>query len=171
MTTVFDVARYILGRKVDGMDAMKLHKLCYYAQAWHLAWEGKALFDDHIAAWRDGPVVRNLYRAQKYEPELLDGDFTVSEQQALVIDRVLAAYGMKSPRELSDLTHREAPWRIARGSAKPDEKTDETIPHESILAFFSGLAKSSAEWIASESFEDAAAAVALEHSEALRRLA
>jgi hypothetical protein len=32
------------------MTAMKLQKLIYYCQAWHLAWEGRALFPEAIQA-------------------------------------------------------------------------------------------------------------------------
>ena len=43
------------------MTAMKLQKLVYYCQAWHLAWEGRALFPEAIQAWASGPVCPELY--------------------------------------------------------------------------------------------------------------
>ncbi|WP_340375862.1 type II toxin-antitoxin system antitoxin SocA domain-containing protein [Streptomyces sp. SS7] len=48
---------------------MKLQKLVYYCQAWHLAWEGRALFPEAIQAWASGPVPE-IY-------ELHQGYFTV----------------------------------------------------------------------------------------------
>ena len=43
MANVFDVAAYILQQQ-GRMTTMKLQKLCYYAQAWHLTWTGHSLF-------------------------------------------------------------------------------------------------------------------------------
>ena len=37
MGTVFDVAKYILS-KTGSITTWKLQKLCYYSQAWALAW-------------------------------------------------------------------------------------------------------------------------------------
>ena len=68
-TRAVDVAEYILAQQGE-MSAMKLHRLVYYCQAWHLAWSGRPLFDDEIQAWANGPVVVSLY-------ELHKGDFTV----------------------------------------------------------------------------------------------
>jgi uncharacterized phage-associated protein len=38
------------------MDAMRLQKLLYYVQAWHLAVTDEPLFPEQIKAWKDGPV-------------------------------------------------------------------------------------------------------------------
>jgi uncharacterized phage-associated protein len=67
--SVYDVAEYILAREGE-MSAMKLHKLVYYCQAWHLVWDGAPLFDEEIQAWANGPVIPALY-------ELHKGEFTV----------------------------------------------------------------------------------------------
>ena len=40
MATVFDVAKYILEKKGE-MNVWKLHKLCYYSQAWHYTRTGE----------------------------------------------------------------------------------------------------------------------------------
>lgn len=64
MADVFDVAAYILNKQ-GRMTTMKLQKLCYYAQAWHLVWAEKPLFDEPIQAWANGPVCPELYQAHK----------------------------------------------------------------------------------------------------------
>lgn len=68
-TRAVDVAEYILAQQGE-MSAMKLHRLVYYCQAWHLAWSGAPLFEEEIHAWANGPVVPALYA-------LHEGDFTV----------------------------------------------------------------------------------------------
>ena len=47
MANVFDVAKYILQR-TGKISTWKLQKLCYYSQAWTLAWTGKPLFEEEF---------------------------------------------------------------------------------------------------------------------------
>jgi uncharacterized phage-associated protein len=54
MGTIFDVAYYILD-ELGEMSTMKLQKLCYYVQAWSLAWDENPLFDEDFQAWAKGP--------------------------------------------------------------------------------------------------------------------
>jgi hypothetical protein len=46
MPTAHDVARHILSRRA--MTAMKMQKLAYYSQAWHLARKGAPLFVEPV---------------------------------------------------------------------------------------------------------------------------
>jgi len=50
MATAHDVAAYILD-KCGSMSAMKLQKLVYYSQAWHLVWDDAPLFEERVEAW------------------------------------------------------------------------------------------------------------------------
>ena len=66
MTTAPAVAQHlirlaVIGPEPEPMTAMKLHKLLYYCQGWHLAWYGVALFPERIVAWKHGPVVPDVY--------------------------------------------------------------------------------------------------------------
>lgn len=76
MVSVFDVAVSIL-EEHGPMTAMKLQKLVYYCQAWHLVWEGEPMFREEIQAWASGPVVPELYAAHK-------GLFKVSSDDILL---------------------------------------------------------------------------------------
>ena len=44
---------------------LKLQKLLYYAQAWHLAFFGAPLFDEDFEAWVHGPVVPRVFRCYR----------------------------------------------------------------------------------------------------------
>ena len=57
---VYDVAQYILNSIGGEISAMKLQKLCYYSQAWTLAWDDKELFPEEFLRWDNGPVCREL---------------------------------------------------------------------------------------------------------------
>ena len=122
MARVEDVAAAVIRRSGGRLDTLKLQKLVYCSQAWHLVWHDEPLFDDVIEAWAGGPVVPALYRrhrgwytttAQEWEgdPDAL----TPQEQETVEI--VVGAYGKLSGRQLSTLTHRETPWRLTRQRA------------------------------------------------------
>src|ERR1035437_5552959 len=67
-TTASDVAKYFISsfqKKKKEISNLKLQKLLYYAQAWHLALYDAPLFDDKIEAWVHGPVVPGVFREYK----------------------------------------------------------------------------------------------------------
>ena len=64
----FDVANYFLWLANDigsFVSNLKLQKLVYYAQAWHLALYDCPLFDEDFQAWIHGPVIPELF--EKYQ--------------------------------------------------------------------------------------------------------
>jgi uncharacterized phage-associated protein len=142
MATVHDVAAYILDQQ-GPMSAMKLEKLAYYSYAWHLVWDEERLFDARIEAWANGPVVRELYREHRGKfmidswphgnPEAL----TPSEKET--VRAVLDYYGDKSPAWLSELTHKESPWRDARLGLAPGERGEQPITDESMAEYYSSI--------------------------------
>ena len=64
MATVFDVAKYIL-RKCGRISTWKLEKLCYYSQAWTMAWDEIPLFNEDFEAWANGPVCPEFFKEHK----------------------------------------------------------------------------------------------------------
>jgi uncharacterized phage-associated protein len=142
MASVFDAASYIL--KASGpVTAMKLQKLVYYAQAWSLVWEERPLFPERIEAWANGPVVPDLYFAHK-------GEFTVvaepkgnpenlAAEDRETIDAVLKHYGVKSAAWLSDLTHREAPWKDARRGIPDGVRSNAEITLGAMADYYGNL--------------------------------
>jgi uncharacterized phage-associated protein len=142
MASAHDVAAYIIDKR-GVMTAMKLQKLVYYSQAWHLVWEDRQLFPDKIQAWANGPVVPSLYREHR-------GDFKVrswpagdparlSERQTESIDAVLKFYGSKSAQYLSELTHAERPWRDAREGLAPGTRSAREITPSAMAEFYGSL--------------------------------
>lgn len=142
MATVFDVAQYILNQAGE-MTAMKLQKLVYYSQAWHLAWTDDVLFDERIEAWRDGPVVPALYDAHAGRfrvTRMPRGRIAVlTDRERRTIDKVLKYYGKRSPQWLSDLTHMEDPWRDARVGTPAHGRGNREITPASMLRYYSSL--------------------------------
>jgi len=141
--TVKHVAAYIL-RERGEMSAMKLQKLVYYAQAWHATWDGELLFPERIEAWANGPVVPDLYQLHKgmfrVAPGVIDGDpDALSSDETESIDIVLQTYGGKTPQWLSDLTHREDPWLLARGDLAPLARSTNEVTVASMAEYYGAL--------------------------------
>jgi len=138
-----DVAEYIL-RKQGSMSAMKLQKLLYYAQAWHMVWEDDLLFPENIEAWANGPVVRELFEMHRGQFRVEPGFFS-RKPSALpkgskdAVDRVLAFYAPKDAQWLSDLTHMETPWKAARRGLGDGERGNRVISTESMNEYYSSL--------------------------------
>jgi uncharacterized phage-associated protein len=99
------------------MTNMKLQKMLYYQQGFHLAYFGKPLFKEDIEAWMYGPVVPSMYEKYKefgrngIEPDrTMDFAFEERKEQAL-FDEVCKVYGAYSAIGLMDMTHEEMPWK------------------------------------------------------------
>jgi uncharacterized phage-associated protein len=147
MAAIIDVAKYILEQN-GSMTTMKLQKLCYYSQAWSLAWEGKPLFPEDFQAWANGPVCPQLFNFHRGKfivntedfPQLC-GCHKLTDEEKDIIDRVLEFYGDKEAHWLSELTHKERPWREARqkANALPGDLCDEVIAKDSMEDYYSGL--------------------------------
>lgn len=101
----------------EPMTNMKLQKMLYYQQGFHLAYFGTPLFDEEIEAWMYGPVVPMVYEEYKtfghqgIEPNR-DWEFSFDNiiENALFIE-VCQVYGAYSAIGLMNMTHNEAPWK------------------------------------------------------------
>lgn len=144
MANVFDVAKYILS-KTGRISTMKLQKLCYYSQAWSLAWTEKPLFDEEIQAWVNGPVCPELFKQHKGMFLIEESDIScgnaekLSSDQKDTIDRVLSYYGDWEPYQLREQTHHEDPWINAREGISPTDNSTHVITHESMGAYYGNL--------------------------------
>ena len=144
MANVFDVAQYILAARGE-MTAMKLQKLVYYSQAWSLVWDETPLFGEPIEAWANGPVVRDLFEAHRWQfrvRSVSGGDVAkLKKRERETIDAVLAHYGDKSSQWLSDLTHLEDPWRLARRGIPDGVRGSAVISLESMAEYYESISE------------------------------
>jgi uncharacterized phage-associated protein len=140
MAKVHDVAAALLSA-LGPMSAMKLEKLTYYSQAWHLARHGERLFSDQIEAWREGPVVPALYEGHRraytvYEWSAGDGARLSADERATV-DWVVEKYGAFTAESLSRMTHNESPWRVARAGLSATAPSNRVIDEREMIAYYS----------------------------------
>ncbi|WP_051442083.1 Panacea domain-containing protein [Arthrobacter sp. H14] len=144
--SIFDLAAYILARTGE-ITTMKLHKLCYYSQAWHLVWDSERLTDAEFHAYGMGPVSPELYEthrgiftvasladttAGEGNPDVFDG-----EQQES-INAILEAYLSWKNYQLTSMTKQEQPWKDAWGNTVPGSRGG-VISEQTMLAFYTAL--------------------------------
>jgi uncharacterized phage-associated protein len=142
--TCFDVAHYFLKRQDpdagDLMSNLKLQKLAYYAQGFHLAMENSPLFSERIEAWEHGPVCVPLYQAYKQYgsgaipiPYDADASSVFSTAVHKILDMVHIYYGQFSAWKLRNLTHEDTPWLNAYRNGRVE------ITHEAMKIYFKTL--------------------------------
>jgi len=135
--TCFDVADYFLSLvdedSGDSISNLKLQKLVYYAQGFHLAVFDAPLFTETIEAWTLGPVIPSLYAKYKEhkhypipKPDEIDCSLYKDCEKELLND-VWNTYGQYSAWRLAELTHVEPPWEMAHGGV---------ITHQSLKDYF-----------------------------------
>ncbi|MEY4768618.1 MAG: hypothetical protein RL637_1257 [Pseudomonadota bacterium] len=139
MITAQNVAEYFLFKADENEDSdvsnMKLQKLIYYAQAFHLALFDKPLFNEEFEAWMHGPVCPSIYREYKSYgsapiPVNSDIELTMfSDEQLELLEEVYDVFGQFSAWKLRNMTHEETPW-------KENEETGGIITKESMMEFY-----------------------------------
>ena len=144
MASVFDVAKYILHKR-GRMSTWKLQKLCYYSQAWQLAWTDHELFPEDFEAWRNGPVCRALFYEHHGKFSVEENDIPHGNVDALTdderetVDIVLEGYGDREPYELREQTHFEPPWKNARNGLPEEAPCETVITKDSMIGYYGSL--------------------------------
>ncbi|MFK7867053.1 MAG: Panacea domain-containing protein [Alphaproteobacteria bacterium] len=134
----------MIGQSGDYMSNLKLQKLCYFAQGWHLAYLDKPLFDDEIQAWAHGPVVVSLFhRFKKYKWRPIDLDdrkanpYDHLEKDSLnLLKAIWGHFGHWSAKQLEMLSHEQKPWIDAYGDRSWGTACNEVITHDVMKAYF-----------------------------------
>jgi uncharacterized phage-associated protein len=136
------------------IDPLKLQKLIYFAQGWHLALTDKPLINQPFYAWKFGPVISELYhQCKNYRREPIrslltqtklspNGEFIEEtplvevERSVEIINLVFDKYGHISGGKLSAMSHIEgSPWCEVF-----DEKIEgNQIRNDAIKDYFKGL--------------------------------
>ena len=111
---------------------------------WSLVWDERPMFREPIEAWANGAVVRKLYEAHRGKYEVRSGDIggdpsRLDDDAKDTVRAVLRTYGDKGSNWLSDLTHREAPWRDARVGISDGDRGNVAITHASMAKYYGNL--------------------------------
>lgn len=117
---------------------LKILKLLYYIQGYHLAMFNAPIFNEKIEAWLHGPVVPEVYQWAKQcgddkamqEQALSEDEINKLElhpQQDRLINEVLDVYNKYSAYGLRDKTHTEMPWLSVYEKNKNNEITQKSL--------------------------------------------
>ena len=145
MYTIFDIANWFLQK--ESMNHRKLQKLCYYAQAWHLAMYNKTpLFNGTFEAWVHGPVNRKLWNdlkeygyvdvPQDHFSDIDSSELLKDSDTDQFLEGVWNTYGGFNGYQLERLTHNEAPWLIARGDAPEQAPSNKIISNIDMYNYY-----------------------------------
>lgn len=122
---------------IEYTSRLKLLKLLYYIQGYHLAMFDAPLFKDKMEAWLHGPVVPSVYQwaknltDEKMQDEAMNekqmGALNLHPQQTELISEVLKIYNKYSAYGLRDKTHTEMPWLSVYEQGKNNEITQDSL--------------------------------------------
>jgi uncharacterized phage-associated protein len=153
LCNIHDATDYVIGAfadEVGSLNVLKLQKLLYYVQAWHLAKHNEPLFEGKFQAWVHGPVSRDVYDRFKDTHSLystvtgrsIRPEFSRAAIDGPVkahLDEILDAYGQFTGTQLEDMTHDEQPWVEARGDHKDYERCEVEISERTMGSFYKSL--------------------------------
>lgn len=145
MLRAIDVANFFInlfGQDEDNdLTNMKINKLLYYAQGHSYERLNRALFNDAIEAWQNGPVVNGVYQNLKdygkqpvsFPIGSYNSDNYSDDEIELLLD-IAREYGKYSAGKLRNMTHEQGtPWQT-----NYDGSFHKPIPSEEIAAYFEG---------------------------------
>lgn len=139
MTAPLNVAKFFINmadpEAGDSITHLKVQKLVYYAQGFHLAIFNEPLFEEDILHWLHGPVVESIFHSFKEygsNPIERDNEFHApdhfNKETLELLAEVYEVYGQYSAWKLRNMTHAEAPWLST--------EDNEVISKESLKAYF-----------------------------------
>lgn len=142
---VFDVATCVLECfPANETECLKLQKLVYYYQAWHLVWSNERLFPQNVEVWMNGPFVPELQQYHKGELRIAAGDIPgsssrLSADESDSVEKVVDYYGDYSSYYITQLVHQETPWKVARRESDGRFRKGQVIDPNVIKAYYGSL--------------------------------
>ena len=116
----------------DTISNLKLQKMLYYQQGFHLAYFGTPLFDEDIVAWQYGPVVPSVYKEYKsFESNSISTSkegISLSDDEEELFNNVYEEYNQFSAVALMKMTHEESPWKTT--------EINSVISRDKMMSFF-----------------------------------
>jgi len=159
---ISDFAKYVglsLLSKELSVSHLKLQKIIYYCQAWHMVFFGRenTLLDEKPQAWVNGPVYPTIYKEYKKEGsfvtdlmtkedfgtediesalEDLTGKLNFSVEQTKCLNSVISLYGVKNEAQLISYTHCEKPWAEKREGLLPFQRSTKELSLDTMYNYY-----------------------------------
>jgi uncharacterized phage-associated protein len=142
------LADYILNN-YGAMSHLKLQKLLYYCEAYHLAYFEVNLIHQEFEAWVHGPVCRDVFlqlksKALLYSDIAFTSDYDPNEKlktilttdQVQLIEDIVSELVTWTGLQLEATTHDEKPWIEARLGVSPAEKSSQIISKATMMNYY-----------------------------------
>ncbi|QTE36536.1 DUF4065 domain-containing protein [Mucilaginibacter gossypii] len=159
ITEVKDIKRidsYILSEYIlqnwGPMSHLKLQKILYYIEGYHLAYFNDSVIDDDFQAWVHGPVSKKIYDSlknksilhteltyQKSEGENNPDEVlknTLTQDQVDFINETVEELSKISSTQLENMTHSEEPWINARRGYSAADRCEVVIDKELMKKYY-----------------------------------
>ncbi|MDE5587057.1 MAG: DUF4065 domain-containing protein [Bacilli bacterium] len=140
---IIEVAKYFT--ELGPMKVRKLQILCFYAQAWYLAYTGERFMDSDFQAWMHGPTSRILHDEYSDWGSLeiprinYEHNLTLTDQQKDWIKAIYSLYDNYSAKALETLSKSEDPYITARNGLPEGEPCLNVISDKSIENYYRNL--------------------------------
>lgn len=143
------------------VSPLKLQKILYYEQSWHMVNFGRdnTLFSDAPQAWVNGPVYPEIYHEYKdMVPGMCDhlgfehfgcvvdsaeakvaelmNRMQLTEDELALTERVIMLYGSRTQNQLILLTHSEKPWSEMREGLMPFDYSEKQISLDTMHSYY-----------------------------------
>lgn len=140
------LADYLLAEmreRGENLTPLKLQKMMFYADAWHLALFDQEITGEKFKAWVHGPVLISQYhRFKEFRWMPIISDVTRPEVGVGLkdhLDDIVEIFGSETAVALERMTHQEFPWLEARGDLPDDEPCDNYISKETTTQYYRKL--------------------------------
>ena len=147
MTSADAVADHLIAlahQRGESLNNLKLQKLLYYAQAWHLALHDEPLFPEKFQAWPPGPAIPTVYWRFKEHgigDIPLQGTPDIPESVRPLLAEIMEQYGPLDEYDLSSMTYRESPWATAHRGYDIGDPCDVELDEDEMRSYFRRLAE------------------------------
>lgn len=140
LDAIVDYFIYVANDTGSYISNLKLQKLVYYAQAWHLGIHDTPLFDEDFEAWVHGRVIPSLFYkneefgAKPILKEVEQPKFKLELEEFL--EEITEVYFICDGYELELMATREDPWIFARKGLERHEPSHAIISKHSMRIFY-----------------------------------
>lgn len=120
-----DVSNWILDKNLEnrrncketvGITNLKLQKLLYYASGIYYLYKKSNLIKEDFVAWKHGPVIKEMYykynsNGAKEIQHNRKSRTKIDDETQEILEKMYAKYSQYTAEELSNMTHKENPWK------------------------------------------------------------
>lgn len=129
----------------DLITNLKLQRLLYFSQGWHLGLHGKPFFPEPLEAWPSGPVQPEVYtRFARFGAGPITpfgNGWEPTKGISNHIRELMEVYGGFSSFDMQRIACSEAPWKEARKGLAEDAPSTNVINLDLLKQFYHGKAR------------------------------